>query len=63
MQERDLLAEIRTVRDELAKRYGGDARALARAMRERSKAAGRSPVRYAPRPPSPPRAVVPPPAA
>lgn len=41
MPERDVLAEIRAVRDELSQRYGGAAWALARAMADRSKAAGR----------------------
>jgi len=31
MKGRDILAEIRAIRDELAQRYGGDAWALARA--------------------------------
>ena len=63
MRERDPLADIRAVRDELARRYGGDAWALARALTERSKAAGRRTVRFPPRPPAPPRAAVTPPAA
>jgi len=62
MQEPDPLADIRAVRDELARRFAGDAWALARAMAERSKAAGRRPVRFPPRPPAPPRAAVTPPA-
>ena len=63
MPERDVLAEIRAVRDELSQRYGGDAWALARAMADRSKAAGRQTVRFSPRSPSPPRVVATPPAA
>jgi hypothetical protein len=58
----DFAEQLRTVRDELARR-NGDAQALAQAMAEKSKAAGRHPVRFAPRPPSPPRAITPPPAA
>ena len=57
MRERDVLAEIRAVRDELARRHGGDARLLSEALVERSRLAGRVPVRFAPRPPQPPRTV------
>jgi hypothetical protein len=55
MRERDVLAEIRAVRDELARRYGGDAWKLSEALAERSRQAGRAVVRFAPRPPQPPR--------
>lgn len=61
MIERDLLAEIRAIRDELAARYNCDAWALARAMTERSRAAGRKTVSFPPRPPAPSRVVPPPP--
>ena len=49
MRERDLLAEIRAVRDELALRHGGDAWRLSRALAERSRlrAGGRA-IRAAP---------------
>jgi hypothetical protein len=52
MRERDVLAELRVVRDELAARYG-DAESLSRALAERSRAAGRTVVRFPPRPPQP----------
>lgn len=55
MRETDVLADIRAVRDELAARYGGDAWALSRALAERSRAAGRTVVRFPPRDPRPPR--------
>ena len=57
MTEPDVLAGIRAVRDELARRHG-DAWGLSRALAERSQAAGRAVVRLPPRPPQPPRAVV-----
>lgn len=57
MKEPDALADIRAVRDELAARHGGDAGELSRALAERSRAAGRTPVRFPPRTPHPPRAV------
>ena len=56
MRERDVLTEIRAVRDEIARRHGGDAGSLSRALAERSRLAGRVVVRFAPRPPQPPRA-------
>lgn len=62
MTEPDVLAGIRSVRDELARRYG-DAWGLSQALAERSRAAGRSVVRFPPRPPQPPRAAIPRPAA
>jgi hypothetical protein len=55
MGEADVLAEIRSVRDELARRYG-DAWALSRALAEQSRAGGRAVVRLPPRQPQPPRA-------
>ena len=60
MREQDVLAEIRAVRDELARRHGDDAWALSRALAERSRVAGRVVVRFAARQPLPPRAVTPP---
>jgi hypothetical protein len=57
MRETDLLADIRAVRDELARRHGGDAASLSRALAERSRAAGRTVVRFPPRPPQPARAI------
>jgi len=55
MNEPDVNAAIRLVRDELARQYA-DAWALSLALAERSKAAGRSVVRFPPRTPQPPRA-------
>jgi hypothetical protein len=57
MTESDVLAGIRSVRDELARRYG-DARALSEALAEQSRAAGRVVVRFPPRQPQPPRAAI-----
>jgi len=57
MREQDVLAEIRAVRDELARRHGDDAWALSRALVERSRLAGRVVVRFPAREPHPPRAV------
>lgn len=57
MQEHDVLAEIRAVRDDLARRHGGDAEALSRMLAERTQAAGRVAVRFPPRPPRPTRVV------
>jgi hypothetical protein len=59
MRENDPLSEIRSVRDELSRRCGGDAWALSRALAEQSRAAGRVVVRFPPRPPQPPRAAFP----
>ncbi len=53
MRERDVLAEIRAIRDELACRYGGGAGMLSQALAERSRLAGRVVVRFAPRSPQP----------
>jgi len=58
MKEPDILAEIRSVRDELARRYG-DAWGLSRAMTEQSQAAGRVVVRFPPRKPQSTRVVRP----
>jgi hypothetical protein len=55
MREADALAAIRAVRDELARRHGGDAWALSQALAERTRAAGRTVVRFPPRRPQPPR--------
>jgi hypothetical protein len=59
MRETNPLSEIRSVRDVLSRRFGGDAWALSRALAEQSRAAGRAVVRFPPRPPQPPRAVLP----
>jgi hypothetical protein len=53
MQETNVLAEIRAVRDELAKLHGGDAWVLSNALVEKSKLAGRVLVRFPPRMPQP----------
>jgi hypothetical protein len=54
MKEPDLLAEIRSVRDELARRFG-DAWGLSQAMVEQSRISGRVVVRLPSRKPQPPR--------
>lgn len=56
MRENDVLIEIRTIRDELAARHGGDAHSLSRALIERTRAAGRAVVRFPAREPSPSKA-------
>jgi len=56
MPETDVLAELRALRDETARRLGGDAWALARELADRSRAAGRVPVRLPRREPEAERA-------
>jgi hypothetical protein len=63
MPEVNILAELRKVRDEIAKRHGGDPHSLVRELAERSRAAGRVPIRLPKREPQVPRARDPQPAA
>ena len=55
MNEPDILAALRAVRDETARRHGGAATSLVRELTELSRLAGRSPVRLPQREPQPPR--------
>ena len=52
MYEDAVLREVWCVKDEIAKQYGGDVRALAKALREAQEKGGRKVVRREPKPSS-----------